>query len=87
MTYIIQYYGADGNDGPEDTAIVARADTLEEARAEAREALGLKALRASRRWYPDEAEDDREAVEAYHALPASHPRAYGCGGVAIWRTL
>lgn len=79
--YVIRTYAADGHG--HESCILGYADTLREARTIVREYLGLKRVPASRRWHPGSSGGDHYAPEAYHAYPASHPKAYGCGGVAI----
>jgi len=77
--YRVQRYASDGSEGgPGDGEVLGEYDTLAEARRRVRELLGVRALRAERRWSPPS-----PAVEAYHDLPASAPGSYGCGGVQI----
>lgn len=77
--YYIEKYGADGQAGPEDEYVIQSGiPSLRKARAIVRRELGVKRLSATRRWAGIGA-----TIEAYHDFPASHPRAYGCGGLAI----
>lgn len=77
--YRIEKYAADGHSGPEAEYVIEREiRSIKEARAVVRNQLGLARLSAARRWGGCE-----NTVEAYHDFPASHSRAYGCGGVAI----
>lgn len=79
MGYRIEKYAADGCSGPGDEYVIARdVASLTEARAIVRRHMGLSRLSAARRW-----SGMGDTVEAYHDFPASHTRAYGCGGVAI----
>lgn len=78
-TYIVEHYGADGCNGPDDDYIVERGvSSLAEARAVVRGCLGVKRLHPRRRWHGGDL-----CVEAYHDLPESAPNSYGCGGYAI----
>jgi len=77
--YRVQRYASDGSEGgPGDGEVLGEYDTLAEAHRRIRQVLGIRALRAERRWSPPS-----PAIEAYHDLPASAPGSYGCGGVEI----
>jgi hypothetical protein len=80
LPYLVEEYDPDGHGSPPDQLHSSRHATLADARAEIRHLLGVTALRSSRKWGGGD-----DAIEAYHMFPASHPRAYGCGGYAISR--
>ena len=83
--YTVITYPADGHGGPD--RILGKKCTLDEARRICRKHLGVKRLHPSRKWTPGRgvASDGKVhfAIEAYHDFPPRHPRAYGCGGVAV----
>lgn len=74
--YEVAYYPPTGHG---QDYMVSCHHTLTDAREAVRRALGVRALRSSRRW----SGKYRWDVEAYHEYTASHPRADGCGGYVI----